>query len=99
VTQPALWLLSLQAFAAVAVLLTLLALAVQLLTVLFRPPPAPPPAAAATTPTPVPPAMEPQGLAGTVPPGAADAAWLAAVHAAAQRARPGARVVRIEELR
>ena len=91
-TQPALWLLSLQAFAAVAVLLTALAIAVQALTWLFRAPPVPAPSA---TPFPVTPAAPAVGVERT----ASDPAVVAAVQVAAQRVRPGARVVRIEEVR
>ena len=85
-TQPALWLLSLQAFAAVVVLLAALALAVQALTWLFRAPPAPAPSA---TPAPATPRVERS---------ASDPTLVVAVQAAAQRVRPGARVVRIEEV-
>lgn len=92
-TEPALWLLSLQAFAAVAVLLTLLTVAVQALTWLFRVQPDTAPAASPSTPTPGSGARA-NGRSGV----ASDAALVAAVHAAIQRVRPGARVVRIEEV-
>ncbi|NBC95202.1 MAG: hypothetical protein GVY27_02470 [Deinococcus-Thermus bacterium] len=85
-TQPALWLLSLQAFGAVVVLLAALALAVQALTWLFRAPPAP---ASSATPAPAAPGAERS---------APDPTVAVAVQAAAQRVRPGARVVRIEEV-
>jgi hypothetical protein len=111
VTQPALWLLSLQAFAAVAVLLTALALAVQTLTWLFRAPPLPAPSATPASATPAvaepahatPAHAMPAAPAPGAEPGAergpSDPTVVAAVQAAAQRVRPGARVVRIEELR
>ena len=78
---PALWLVALNAFAAVIVLLTLLAGAIRLLSIAFPertvPPPAPAPAVGAAERT-------------------LDAPTLAAIEGAVQRAVPGGRVVRIE---
>lgn len=87
--EPALWTLSLQAFAAVLVVLSSLAGALQALTALFRPAPAPAPAAGAGRPAA--PGPEP---AATGP----DPFVVAAVHAAARTAHPGARVVHLEEI-
>lgn len=80
--EPALWTLSLQAFAAVLAVLTLLAGALRALTTLFRPAPAPPPAAGGSRPA----------------SNATDPFVVAAVHAAARTAHPGARVVHLEEI-
>ncbi len=78
--QPALWLVALNAFVAVVVLLAVLAGAIRLLSVVFpeRAAPAPAPAAVdASAPT-------------------LDAPTLAAIQVAVQRALPGGRVVRVE---
>lgn len=83
--QPALWMLSISAFAAVMLLLGLLAVAIRLLTVAF---PAPPPAAAA-------PVVAPHAPA---PAGDADAPTLAAIHAAVQRLLPGGRITHVSAL-
>ena len=80
--EPVLWTLSLQAFAAVVVVLTLLAGALMALTALFRPAPTPPPGAAGSRP-------DERGP---------DPFVVAAVHAAARTAHPGARVVHLEEI-
>ena len=92
-TEPALWTLSIQAFSAVIVVLALLAGAVRLLTLVFQ---ALPPAPVAT------PAAPPGASSGTAPAddaGGSDAFVLAAIHAAVQRAHPGARVTRVDEVR
>jgi hypothetical protein len=81
VDPPALWLVALNAFAAVVVLLTALAGAIRLLSVAF-------PERIAPTP-----AVAPVAAAGTL-----DAPTLAALQAAVQRALPGGRVVRVEEV-
>jgi hypothetical protein len=80
--EPELWSLSLQAFAAVLVVLGLLAAAVRALTFLFRPPPPDPSVAAAPR-------------AGG---DATDPFVLAAIHAAARQVDPDAVVVRIDEV-
>lgn len=84
-TEPALWTLALQAFSAVIVVLAALAGAVRLLTFAFRAPP------------PVP--VEAKNPARPVDAGGPDAFVLAAIHAAVQRAHPGARVTRVDEPR
>ena len=86
--QPELWTLSLQAFAAVIVVLGLLAAAVRLLTAVFRAAePAAVPAAADAVPAPA---------AG---PGATpDPFVLAAVQAAARQVAPDAVIVRVDEI-
>jgi len=84
VNEPELWMLSINAFAAVLLLLSLLAGAIALLTALFRAP-----AVAAPLPAPGAPDLAT----------ADDAATVAAIHAAVQRWLPGGRVVRIEEVR
>lgn len=81
--EPALWILSINAFAAVLLLLSLLGGAVWLLTFVFRAP-APAPVAAAA----------PSGAAGSP-----DAATVVAIHAAVHQLWPDARVVRIEDER
>ena len=83
---PELWTLSISAFAAVMLLLGLLAVAIRLLTLVFPSPPAVPVAAAA-------------GAPAGAPAGAIDAPVLAAIHAAVQRVLPGARVSHVEEAR
>jgi len=96
-TEPALWTLSIQAFSAVIVVLALLAGAVRLLTLVFQ---APPPAPVATPAAP--PGASPGASSGTAPAddaGGSDAFVLAAIHAAVQRAHPGARVTRVDEVR
>lgn len=92
-TEPALWTLSIQAFSAVIVVLALLAGAVRLLTLVFQ---APPPAPAAA---PAAPPGAPSGPAPGDDRGASDPFVLAAIHAAVQRAHPGARVTRVDEVR
>lgn len=92
-TEPALWTLSIQAFSAVIVVLALLAGAVRLLTLVFQ---APPPAPAAA---PAAPPGAPSGPAPGDDGGASDPFVLAAIHAAVQRAHPGARVTRVDEVR
>lgn len=92
-TEPALWTLSLQAFSAVIVVLTLLAGAVRLLTIVFH---APTPAPAAA-PVAAPVAAPAPGRAEDA--GGSDAFVLAAIHTAVQRAHPGARVTRVDEVR
>jgi Na+-transporting methylmalonyl-CoA/oxaloacetate decarboxylase gamma subunit len=87
VDQPALWLVSANAFAAVVVLLTILAVAIRLLSVAF-------PERAA------PPRMPPAPPSSQAPPrdaAALDAPTLAALQGAVQRALPGGRVVRVED--
>jgi Na+-transporting methylmalonyl-CoA/oxaloacetate decarboxylase gamma subunit len=84
VNEPELWMLSINAFAAVLLLLSLLAGAIGLLTAVFRAPVVAAPPAAPGAPD-----HEP----------AADAATVAAIHATVQRWLPGGRVVRIEEVR
>lgn len=84
-TEPALWTLSLQAFSAVIVVLALLAGAVRLLTLVFQAPPAVP--------------VEAKVAARAADTGGSDAFVLAAIHAAVQRAHPGARVTRVDEVR
>ncbi|MDZ7706835.1 MAG: hypothetical protein U5J97_02870 [Trueperaceae bacterium] len=84
-TEPALWTLSLQAFSAVIVVLALLAGAVRLLTLVFPAPRVVP--------------GEDQVPAHATDAGAPDAFVLAAIHAAVQRAHPGARVTRVDEVK
>jgi hypothetical protein len=89
VNEPALWMMSINAFGAVLGLLSLLAGAVWLLTVVFSPP-APLPAAAA--------------IAGPsdAPPDASrlqDAPIVAAIQATVRQLLPGGVVSRIEEVR
>jgi hypothetical protein len=81
VDHPALWLVALNAFAAVVVLLALLAGAIRMLSVVF------PERAAAPATNPV--------VAGR--PNALDAATLAAIQVAVQRALPGGRVVHVDD--
>lgn len=88
-TEPALWTLSLQAFSAVIVVLASLAAAVRLLTLVFQAPP-PAPVAAPVA------AAGPERAEGA---GGSEAFVLAAIHAAVQRAHPGARVTRVDEVR
>jgi len=88
-TEPALWTLSLQAFSSVIVVLALLAVAVRLLTLVFH---APPPAPVAAP-------VAPPGPARGEGAGGSDAFVLAAIHAAVQRAHPGAHVTRVDEVR
>lgn len=97
-TEPALWTLSLQAFSAVIVVLTLLATAVRLLTLVFQAPP-PAPVAAPVAAPPAGPAPGRADGAGGTDAGGTDAFVLAAIHAAVQRAHPGARVTRVDEVR
>jgi len=92
-TEPALWTLSIQAFSAVIVVLALLAGAVRLLTLVFQ---APPPAPVAA---PVAPPGASPGTARAEGAGGSDAFVLAAIHATVQRAHPGARVTRVDEVR
>lgn len=80
--QPALWLVAVNAFAAVIVLLAALAGAIRLLSVAFPVRTAPASATAATA--------APDATA------TLDAPTLAAVQVAVQRALPGGRVVRVE---
>jgi Na+-transporting methylmalonyl-CoA/oxaloacetate decarboxylase gamma subunit len=87
VNEPALWMLSINAFGAVLVLLSLLAVAVWTLTVVFAPSPAP---VAVANPVPAPP--DPSASA-------EDAAVIAAIHATVRQALPGGVVSRIEEVR
>jgi len=85
--EPVLWMLSINAFAAVLLLLSLLGGAIWLLTFVFR---APEPAAVAAA------------VAAAAPSGAAassDAATVVAIHAAVHQLWPDARVVRIEDER
>jgi len=84
VDTPELWLLSVSAFTAVMLLLALLAVTIRLLTLAF-----PAPAVVAGPSAAGPPAGS----------GATDAAVLVAIHAAAQRVLPGARVSQVEEVR
>lgn len=86
--EPALWMLSINAFGAVLVLLSLLAVAVWTLTVVFAPP-APVPVAVATT--------GPASPGPNAPP--EDAAVIAAIHATVRQVVPGGVVSRIEEVR
>ena len=79
--QPALWLVALNAFAAVVVLLAVLAGAIRLLSVVFPERAAPVPATATAAPS------------GAT---ALDAPTLAAIQVAVQRALPGGRVVHVE---
>lgn len=86
--QPALWLVAVNAFAAVVALLAVLAGAIRLLSVAFPERAASAPAAPATAPT-----GATTAIADSV---ALDAPTLAAVQVAVQRALPGGRVVRVE---
>ena len=79
--QPALWLVAINAFAAVVVLLAALAGAIRLLSVVF-----PERIVVAAAPTPA------VGAAATT----LDAPTLAAIQVAVQHALPGGRVVRVE---
>jgi hypothetical protein len=81
VDQPALWLVAVNAFAAVVLLLAALAGAIRLLSVAFPERIVPAPVA------------DPVVAAGA---GTLDAPTLAAVQVAVQRALPGGRVVRVE---
>ena len=85
--QPALWLLSLNAFAAVMLLLLLLAAVVRGLTLAF-----PPPAAAPSAPAPS------AATAGATGGGSVDPAVLAAIQVAVQPLLPGGRVTRVVPL-
>jgi Na+-transporting methylmalonyl-CoA/oxaloacetate decarboxylase gamma subunit len=89
VNEPALWMMSINAFGAVLVLLSLLAGAVWLLTVVF----APPAPVAVATPVPVPEAAASHAA------GFEDAAVIAAIHATVRQVVPGGIVSRIEEVR
>ncbi|MFN2321691.1 MAG: hypothetical protein ABR510_01855 [Trueperaceae bacterium] len=80
--QPALWLVALNAFAAVVVLLAVLAGAIRLLSVVFPERAVPARASGAT---------RANDATATL-----DAATLAAIQVAVQRALPGGRVVRVE---
>jgi hypothetical protein len=94
VNEPALWMLSINAFGAVLVLLSLLAVAVWTLTVVFAPPPPAPVAVAgpgAAVPGP--------GATGPASPRSEDAAVIAAIHATVRQVLPGGVVSRIEEAR
>ena len=84
--EPALWMMSINAFVAVLGLLSLLAGAVWLLTIVFAPPPA-----AAADPGP--------GAAASDAMGRGDAAVIAAIHATVLQLMPGGVVARIEEAR
>jgi Na+-transporting methylmalonyl-CoA/oxaloacetate decarboxylase gamma subunit len=88
VNEPALWMLSINAFGAVLVLLSLLAVAVWTLTVVFVPP-APAPVAVANA--------GPASPGPSAPP--EDAAVIAAIHATVRQVLPGGVVSRIEEAR
>jgi Na+-transporting methylmalonyl-CoA/oxaloacetate decarboxylase gamma subunit len=89
VNEPALWMMSINAFGAVLVLLSLLAGAVWLLTVVF----APPAPASVATPAAGPTAASAHGA------GFEDAAVIAAIHATVRQVVPGGVVSRIEEVR
>jgi Na+-transporting methylmalonyl-CoA/oxaloacetate decarboxylase gamma subunit len=93
VNEPALWMLSINAFGAVLVLLSLLAVAVWTLTVVFVPPPAPVPVAGPDA------AAPGQGAPGPASPRPEDAAVIAAIHATVRQVLPGGVVSRIEEAR
>ena len=90
---PELWLLSVSAFTAVMLLLALLAVTIRLLTLAF---PAP---AVAGGPRTAGPPVAPSAAGPPAGSGATDAAVLVAIHAAAQRVLPGARVSQVEEVR
>jgi hypothetical protein len=85
VNEPALWMMSINAFAAVLGLLSLLAGAVWLLTIVFAPPPAAP--------------SQGPGVAAPAAAGLEDAAVIAAIHATVMQLMPGGAVSRIEEAR
>jgi Na+-transporting methylmalonyl-CoA/oxaloacetate decarboxylase gamma subunit len=89
VNEPALWLLSINAFGAVLALLTLLAGAVWLLTVVFSPP----------TPATVGVSLPESREAAPDAVGREDAALIAAIHATVRQVLPGGVVTRIEEER
>jgi Na+-transporting methylmalonyl-CoA/oxaloacetate decarboxylase gamma subunit len=88
VDEPALWMLSINAFGAVLVLLSLLAVAVWTLTVVFVPPAPVPVAVASAGPSSPTPSPQPE-----------DAAVIAAIHATVRQVLPGGVVSRIEEVR
>ncbi len=103
--EPALWNLALQAFAAVIVVLTVLAGAVALLSRAFGPGRASVAAVttgrgrAATSPIDASPQPSPKIEIETVSGFTPDAFVTAAIHAAVRELAPGARVTRIEETR